>query len=498
MTESSASPSNSAATTVDTLIVGAGFSGLCMGIKLLEAGMKSFLIIEKSEDIGGTWWDNRYPGCACDIPSHLYSFSFAPSTEWTRMYPGQQEIHAYLKRCVEQYGLVPYIRLNTRFQEAVWDESEGMWNATAGDGMHIRARTLVSGMGALHVPRYPSIPGIARFKGPAFHSSAWDHGVSLDGKNVAVVGTGASAIQFVPQIAPQVGKLHLFQRTPAWIVPRLDFAFSEKWKRRFRSIPLTRWALRQYIFWRQEIRVLGFLGNETFRKKVEAISLRHLARKIKDPRMRAALTPNYQLGCKRVLVSDDFYPALNRPNVELVTEQIGEVREHSIVTRDGVERPIDVLIYGTGFRASEPLIGCRLVGRGGVEIHHAWKERMSAYLGVTVTGFPNVFILLGPNTGLGHNSVVLMIEAQVNYAMKCLKLMNRRKHKVIEVRPEIQQRFVEEIYRRMKRTVWQSGGCHSWYQDQRTGEITTLWPGSVVSYLRRTRSVSDSDYKLTL
>jgi len=349
----------------------------------------------------------------------------------------------------------------------------------------------------LHVPRYPDLPGLARFEGPAFHSSAWDYRVELGGKNVAVVGTGASSIQFVPQIASQVGKLYLFQRTPAWIVPRLDFAISEKWKQRFRDIPLTRWAFRQYIFWRQEVRVLGFLGNEAFRKKVEAISLRHLARRIKDPKMRAALTPNYQLGCKRVLVSDDFYPALNRSNVELVTEPIAEVRERSIVTSDGVERPIDVLIYGTGFRATEPLIGCRVVGRGGVEIHDAWKERMSAYLGVTVTGFPNFFMLLGPNTGLGHNSVVLMIEAQVRYAMKCLKLMKRRSQRVIEVRAETQQRFVEEIYRRMARTVWQSGGCHSWYQDQRTGEITTLWPGSVVSYLRRTRSVSPSDYRLT-
>ena len=497
MTESAAPFAESSVTNVDVLIVGAGFSGLCMAIKLLEAGMKSFLIIEKSDDIGGTWWDNRYPGCACDIPSHLYSFSFAPSTEWTRMYPGQQEIHDYLKRCVERYGLAPYLRLNTRFQEAIWDESKSVWNATAGGGMRIRARVLVSGMGALHVPRYPDIKGIDRFKGPAFHSAAWDHGVDLDGKNVAVVGTGASAIQFVPQIAPRVGKLHLFQRTPPWIVPRLDFAFSEKWKTRFRSIPITRWALRQFIFCRQEFRVLGFLGNESIRKKAQDIALRHLARGINDPNVRAALTPNYQLGCKRVLVSDDYYPTLNRSNVELVTEGITEVCEHSIVTSDGVERPIDVLIYGTGFRATEPLIGCRLVGKGGVEIHDAWQKRMSAYLGVTVTGFPNLFILLGPNTGLGHNSVILMIEAQVRYTMNCLEMMKRRKQRVLEVRQEIQQRFVEEIYRRMSGTVWQSGGCHSWYQDQNTGEITTLWPGSVVSYLRRTRSVSDSDYLLS-
>jgi cation diffusion facilitator CzcD-associated flavoprotein CzcO len=352
-------------------------------------------------------------------------------------------------------------------------------------------------MGALHVPRYPDLKGVERFKGPAFHSATWDHSVDLDGKNVAVVGTGASSIQFVPQIAPRVGKLSLFQRTPPWIVPRPDFAFSEKWKRRFRTIPLTRWALRQFIFWRQEFRVLGFLGNKTIRKLAERMALQHLEANIADPQLRAALTPNYQLGCKRVLVSDDFYPALNRPNVELVTEAIAEVRERSIVTQDGVERPIDVLIYGTGFRATEPLIGCRVVGRSGVEIHDAWGKRMSAFLGVTVTGFPNFFMLLGPNTGLGHNSVVLMIEAQVCYAMNCLKLMNRRKQRVIEVRAESQERFVEEIYRRMGRTVWLSGGCHSWYQDQHTGEITTLWPGSVVAYLRRTRSVSPSDYKLT-
>jgi cation diffusion facilitator CzcD-associated flavoprotein CzcO len=497
MTDSAAPGAHSSIMTVDILIVGAGFSGLCMGIKLLEAGMKSFLIIEKSCEIGGTWWDNRYPGCACDIPSHLYSFSFAPSTEWTRMYPGQQEIHDYLKRCVERYGLSPYLRLNTRFQEAIWDESEGRWNVTTVDGMQIRARVFVSGMGALHVPRYPQLPGLERFSGPAFHSSAWEHNVELDGKNVAVVGTGASAIQFVPQIAPRAGQLYLFQRTPPWIVPRLDFAFSEKWKRRFRDIPITRWALRQYIFWRQEFRVLGFLGNVSIRKKAEAIALRHMTRRIKDPKLQAALTPNYQLGCKRVLVSDDYYPTLTRSNVELVTEGIAEVCAHSIVTRDGAERPVDVLIYGTGFRATEPLIGCRIVGKGGVEIHDAWGKRMTAYLGVTVSGFPNFFILLGPNTGLGHNSVVLMIEAQVRYTMNCLKLMKRKKQRVLEVRSEIQQSFVEEIYRRMSGTVWQSGGCHSWYQDQNTGEITAIWPGSVISYLRRMRTVSASDYQLS-
>lgn len=479
---------------VDVLIVGSGFSGLCTAIQLREAGMNSFLLIEKSEDIGGTWHDNRYPGCACDIPSHLYSFSFEPWPDWTRMYPGQKEIHDYLKRCVDRYGLASHIRLNTRLREAVWNEEESVWDAVSGDGDRIRARVLVSGVGGLHVPAYPQIKGVEKFAGPKFHSSTWDNSVDLNGRNIAVVGTGASSIQFVPQIAPLAEKLLLFQRTPPWIVPRIDFAIPEKWKRRFRRFPVTMWAFRQYIFWRQEFRVLGFLGNQFVRGKATEIATRHLRRKIKDPRLRAALTPKYELGCKRVLVSDDFYPALNRPNVELVTEGISEIRSHSIVTADGVERPVDVLIFGTGFRATEPLIGIRLVGREGVEIHDAWRERMSAYLGVTVAGFPNFFLLLGPNTGLGHNSVVLMIEAQVRYVMSCLKLMKRRKCSVLEVREQVQTNFVAEVHRLLKSTVWQSGGCRSWYQDARTGENTTIWPGSVIAYLRRTRSASAADF----
>jgi cation diffusion facilitator CzcD-associated flavoprotein CzcO len=496
MTVDSAPISNSGETVVDILIIGAGFSGLGMGIRLREAGMNSFLILEKSSEIGGTWWDNRYPGCACDIPSHLYSFSFEPSADWTRMYPGQQEIHDYMKRCVERHALAPHIRLNTAFQEAVWDEAAASWCVTTADGTRINARVLVSGMGALHVPSFPNIPGLDRFAGPSFHSSAWNYDVDLEGKRVAVIGTGASAIQFVPQIAKRVGNLYLFQRTPAWILPRMDFPLSEKWRYRFRTLPLLRWAFRQLLFWRQEVRVFAFLGNQTLRRLFEKFGRGHLAQQVSDPRLQAALAPNYDLGCKRILVSDDFYPSLNRSNVELVTDPIAEVREHGIITKDGSERWVDVLIYGTGFRATEPLIGARIVGRSGVEIHDAWRKRMTAYLGITVNDFPNFFILLGPNTGLGHNSVVLMIEAQIRYVMNCLKLMKRSKQRVMEVRPEVQQSFVEEIYRRMRRTVWLSGGCHSWYQDQKTGEITTLWPGSVVSYLRRTRSVSPSDYQL--
>jgi cation diffusion facilitator CzcD-associated flavoprotein CzcO len=486
------------ADTLDVLIVGAGFSGLGMAIKLLEAGTTSFLLIEKAGEIGGTWYANQYPGCACDIPSHLYSFSFDRNPDWSRMYSGRDEIQHYLKSCAEKFGLKPYIRLNTRMQEAVWDESDALWRVTTADGAALRARVLVSAVGALHVPKYPDIPGMEKFAGPAFHSTWWDSRVPLEGKRVAVIGTGASAIQFVPEIAPKVAKLSIFQRTPPWILPKTDFPIAERWRKRFRRFPLLTWLFRVGLFWLYEVRVWGFLGNVmALRKRGQKMALDHLAAQVPDSALRARLTPGYELGCKRVLISNDFYPAIQRPNVEFITEGIREIREHSIVTQDGTERPVDVLIYATGFRATEPLHDTRVAGRNGLEIHDAWKERISAYLGVTVSGFPNFFILLGPNTGLGHNSVVLMSEAQIGYVMKSLRLMRKRGAKVMEVKPETQQRFVEELRSRLAGTVWQAGGCRSWYQDAQSGENPVIWPGSVVSYLRRTRAVAEADYLLS-
>jgi cation diffusion facilitator CzcD-associated flavoprotein CzcO len=506
MLEPSGNPHDSADISVDLLIVGAGFSGICMGIKLLEGGMKDFLIIEKSDDLGGTWYENRYPGCACDVPAHLYSFSFERNPDWTRMFAGQQEIWQYLKFCVQRYGLGPYIRFKTRFCQAAWDESAGRWrisvshisraNGDPSGNVSIRARVLISGMGALHVPHYPDIPGIERFSGPSFHSATWRSDVDLSGQAVAVVGTGASAIQFIPHIAPRAGKLYIFQRTPPWIVPRHDFGISKKWRERFRRVPFFTWVIRKFLFFALEWRVLSFLGDRVVRGRLEKIARDHLERSISDPKLRAALTPRYQIGCKRILLSDDFYPTLKRSNVELVTEKISEVHERSVVTQDGVERPADVLIYGTGFHVTDQFIGMKLIGRGGIEIHDAWRKGMSAYLGVTVNGFPNFFMLLGPNTGLGHNSVVLMIEAQVGYVLQCLKLMRRRHIGAMEVRAESQRHFAANLRDHLARTVWQSGGCRSWYQDARTGENTALWPGSVIGYMRHMSSVSTSEYDL--
>jgi cation diffusion facilitator CzcD-associated flavoprotein CzcO len=478
---------------VDVLIVGAGFAGICMGIKLREAGMESFLIIEKHDDIGGTWYLNTYPGCACDVPSHLYSYSFAKNPSWSRMYSGQQEIEDYLKHCVHKYGLAPWIRTSTPLRAASWNETASMWEVRAGD-MIIHARVLVSAVGALHVPSYPNLPGIETFAGSAFHSAEWDHRVDLKGRRIGVIGTGASAIQFVPQIAPAAETLYLFQRTAAWILPKLDFAIADKWKRRFHRIPGVMAAFRLFIFLSMEVRVLAFLGNKFMRNQGEKLANSYRARKVSDPLLRAKLTPNYVMGCKRVLFTNDFYQGVQRENVHLVTEGIREVRAHSVVTNDGVERPVDVLIYGTGFRVTEPLVGINIYGRRNLEIHQAWQRRMSAYLGIAVHGFPNFFILLGPNTGLGHNSVVLMIEAQVNYVVKCLKVMKLKRASVMEIKREPQAEFETRTQARLSRTVWQTGGCRSWYQDQRTGENASIWPGSVLEYIWRTRTVNAAHY----
>jgi len=479
---------------VDVLIVGAGFSGLCMAIKLREAGMDSFLVIEKADDIGGTWYENRYPGCACDVPSHLYSFSFDRNAEWSEMFASQQEIQAYLKRCAKRHGILPHIRLRTALREAQWSEERQRWSVLTNTGEVIEARVLVSGMGALHVPRYPELKGLGRFEGPHFHSATWDASASLVGKNIAVIGTGASAVQFIPHIAPRASKLFVYQRTPGWIIPRLNLPITERARKCFRRVPGATWAFRTFLFWALEIRVPAFLGNLKMRKKGEEMARQHLEKQVADPQLRAKLTPNYEFGCKRVLLSNDFYPTLLRPQVELVTDPIAEVRERSIVTADGQERAADVLIFGTGFRVTELLKGTRIVGRRGIELQEAWRERVSAFLGVTVSGFPNFFLLLGPNTGLGHNSVVLMIEAQVKYVVECLKLMRRRRQSVMDVRADTQKRFVETLRRKLAGTVWEAGGCRSWYQDPRTGESPAIWPGSVVSYQRRMNRVSAADY----
>ncbi len=484
-----------AARTISTriVIVGTGFAGLGMAIKLRQAGITDFVVLERARDIGGTWRDNGYPGCACDIPSQLYSFSFARNTEWSRVFPTQPEIHAYLKRCAQKYKIEQHVRYESDVIEARYDAQHVRWRVETRGGTAYEAPVLVSGMGGLSNPAMPDVPGVETFAGPRFHSAQWRHDVELGGKRVAVIGTGASAIQFVPQIAPIVGSLALFQRTPPWIVPKLDGPVDARKKKLLRWLPGYAWLQRTLIYVQHEVRALGFTVNPRILGLVEKIAKKHLARQIADPALRAKVTPTYKLGCKRILISNDYYPALTRENVTLVTGPIVRVEADAVVTADGTRHVADVLIYGTGFRAQDGLSPVRVVGEGGRTLDDAWAEGMQAYLGTSIAGFPNFFTLVGPNTGLGHNSMVYMIESQIAYVLDALAQMKKRGARALDVRADVQHAFNVELHNRTKRTIWQSG-CKSWYLDK-NGNNSSLWPGFTFDFRRRTRKIEPGRYR---
>lgn len=478
---------------VEVAIVGTGFSGLGMAIQLKRAGIDSFLLLEKAGEVGGTWRENTYPGAACDVPAHLYSFSFEPNPAWSQVYAPQAEILEYLRHCARKYGLLPHIRFHAEVTGAELDEARGTWTVITKDGRRVRARSLVLGNGALHLPVFPAIPGRESFQGTAFHSACWRHDVDLTDKGVAVIGTGASAIQFVPPLAARARKLYLFQRTPPWILPRDNTRFSEARRRLFARLPGVAWLYRAAIYWGLEWHAVLFLRQSWLSRLVEWAARKHLAASVPDPKLRGLLTPGYRLGCKRVLMSDDYYPALQRPNVELVCEGIESIGPRGVRTRDGVEREVDAIVYGTGFDVSRYLAPIRVVGRQGRELNEVWSGTPSSYLGIAVSGFPNLFLMMGPNTGLGHNSMVFMLEAQARYALQAIQQLRSRPLRWLEVRPEVQARFNEEVQHRLRRTVWQSGGCHSWYQTA-SGHNSALWPGFTFDYWRRTRQLRLSDY----
>ncbi|MBB2909843.1 cation diffusion facilitator CzcD-associated flavoprotein CzcO [Streptosporangium becharense] len=475
-------------------IIGSGFAGLGMAIKLKEAGYHDFVILEKAAEIGGTWRDNTYPGCACDIPSHMYSFSYELNPGWSRMFSPRAEIWRYMRDCVDKYGLAPHLRLGSEFVEMAYDDAARDWKVRLAGGETLTSNAVVAGIGALHVPSYPEIPGRESFRGPAFHSAGWDHSVDLTGKRVAVIGTGASAVQFVPEIAGRVARLHLFQRTPPWIHPKPDFPFSPR-ARRLLRLPGAARTLRNAIYWVLETRALGFTVDPRLMRAHQEAALRHLTRQVPDPVLRAKLTPDYTIGCKRVLISNDYYPALCRDDVEVITDGVREIRENSIVDSTGRETPIDVIIYGTGFRVTDALGEQRITGRAGRTIQEAWRDGVEAYHGVVTAGFPNLFFLLGPNTGLGHNSVVFMIESQVRYVIECLRLLSRTGARALDVRSQAQRHYNDRLRRRLERLVWNEGGCRSWYLDEH-GVNRTLWPGFTFEYWARTRKVKPEAYEL--
>ncbi len=467
----------------DVAIVGSGFSGLGMAIFLKKAGRHNFIILEKADDIGGTWRDNDYPGAACDVPSHMYSFSFEQNPNWSRMYSGQAEILAYMKGCADKYELLPHVRCGQELLEARWAEEEQRWHLLTGTGARYTARVLVSGIGGLSRPALPNVKGLENFEGTVFHSARWNHDYDLTGKRVAVIGTGASAIQFVPQIAPQVAKLTLFQRTAPWLVPKPDGQLPEALKTAFRKIPGVQSLFRNTIYWQAEAFGVGFI-NPKLMAPIEKLSRFHLERQIQDPALRAKLTPSYTIGCKRVLFTNNYYPALARDNVDVIASGVKEVRANSVIASDGSEHEVDAIICGTGFDVADPLGPLNIIDRDGNPVPH--DGSMHAYLGITLKNLPNLFMLLGPNTALGHNSIIFMIESQINYVMQCLEEMDKRKTSSITVKPASVDAYNERIQKELQKMVWSAGGCKSWYINDK-GENFTIWPGFTWKYWLKTR-----------
>ncbi|MGQ0846932.1 MAG: flavin-containing monooxygenase [Sporichthyaceae bacterium] len=476
-------------------IVGTGFSGLGTAIRLAASGRRDFVVLERGDDVGGTWRDNTYPGAACDVPSRLYSFSFRPNPDWSRSYSAQPEILDYLRTCAREAGVLPHIRFGTELTGADWDEATQQWRLQTGRG-DLTARFLVLGTGALVEPALPNVEGLETFDGTVFHSARWNHGHDVTDRRVGVVGTGASSIQFVPHLQRQAAALTVFQRTPPWVLPRPDrgIGAAERWL--YRRVPLAQKAARAGVYSLLESRAAGFVLNPRLLSPVERIARRHLRKAVEDPVLRDKLTPRYSLGCKRILISNDYFPALAQDNVALVTEGIERIEPRGVRTRDGVLHEIDILVLGTGFHVTDNPGFARIRGRAGHSLADAWADGgMRAFLGTTVAGFPNLFLLLGPNTGIGHTSAVYMIERQIGLVGQALAHAERHGVRELEVRPDVQDAWNADLAKRSDRTVWKTG-CQSWYLDAQ-GRNTVLWPDLTFRFAFATRRFDPGDYRLT-
>jgi cation diffusion facilitator CzcD-associated flavoprotein CzcO len=479
------------------LIIGTGFSGLGMGIELQRRGV-DFLILENADEIGGTWRDNTYPGCACDVPSHLYSFSFEPKATWSKLFSPQPEILHYLKGVADKYGLRRNIRFNSRAARAQWDDSEYRWHVFTDSGQEYIAQFLISGAGALHIPRVPDIEGLAEYRGPAFHSAEWDHDVDLTDKRVAVIGTGASAIQIVPGIVGEVAQLQLYQRTPPWVVPRPNKRFPRWVKTAFSYVPGLRLGVRTGIYWFLE----GALGYGMTRRPellrgVEAVGRWNIRHNVKDKELRRRLTPTYRAGCKRILYSPDYYQAVADPKTALITDRITRVTPTGIVTADGSEHAVDVIVLATGFHVIDSYTYFDIKGPDGEDLVDRWnRDGLAAHRGIAVAGMPNLFFLLGPNTALGHTSVVIMIESQIRYVAQAIAAVDERGAQALAPSAAAQRWYNEQLQHDLAGSVWNTGGCRSWYLDEH-GVNRTLWSGMTWQYWRSTRSLDTSEYEFS-
>jgi cation diffusion facilitator CzcD-associated flavoprotein CzcO len=475
----------------DVLILGAGMSGLCMAIELQRAGRRDFVIVEQAAGLGGTWWDNRYPGAHVDVPAPLYSFSFEPNPRWTRRFAAAPEIQAYMQHCAARHGLAPHLRLNTRITTASFDEDSGRWRIGTDAGTTYSARFFVCSTGPLSPPRWPEIAGFERFEGRRLHSARWDAGVALQGRRVAVIGTGSTAAQLIPPLAEQAGHLTVFQRTANWVLPRIDRPYGALDATLARLPPYAA-AVRAFWYHVLEWGRRGFDDGSLARRGMLAAAERHLRRAVTDETLRNKLRPTYALGCKRLIYSNDFYPALTRPHVELVTEAISHFTAQGVVTADGRERPLDVLVCATGFDVQHSLAAVPIHGRGGIALRTAWAAGPQAQLGLTVAGFPNFFLMLGPNTATGHTSTLLFIEPGARWAVHAMQEVQRRGRRWLDLKPAALAAFNSALQARLQPSVW--AGCRSWYRAD-DGRIFALWPGFTGEYVRAVKSQRFEDFE---
>jgi cation diffusion facilitator CzcD-associated flavoprotein CzcO len=475
------------------VIVGSGFSGLCLGIQLQKAGIDSFTILEKSDRLGGTWRDNTYPGAACDSPAFAYCFSFEQKTDWSRKWVPHDEILGYLEHCATRYGLHPHIRFSSEVERARFDSATGVWRVRTTRGDELEAEVLISATGQLNRPMIPDLAGLDAFAGEKFHSARWNHGCDLEGKTVGVIGNAASAIQFVPEIARRCGQLKLFQRSANWMLPRFDRAYSESEQQRFERHP---WLARIYRWWiwlMHEIRFPVFRRQKFLSGRIQRLSEQHMRSVVSDPALQEALVPDYPIGGKRILISDDYYASLNRENVEVVTSPIERVTARSVVTRDGTDRQVDILVFATGFQTTSFLAPMEIVGLEGRVLAETWSEGARAYLGITVSGFPNFFMMYGPNTNLGHNSIIFMIECQARYVLDCIEALVERDLAYLDLREDVMEAYNARLQRELERTVW-AATERSWYKDA-AGKITNNWSGTTTRYWWRTRHADLREYR---
>ncbi|MDB1087281.1 NAD(P)/FAD-dependent oxidoreductase [Streptomyces sp. ACA25] len=480
---------------VRVAVIGSGFGGLGAAVRLRREGITDFTILERAGAVGGTWRDNTYPGCACDVPSHLYSFSFAPNPEWPRNFSGQEHIRAYLEWVTDTFGLRSHLRLHTEVEHLRWDHDQLHWVIDTSRGT-LTADMVVSATGPLSDPKLPDVPGLDGFPGKVFHSARWDHGHSLRGKRVAMIGTGASAVQIVPAIERQVRRLTVFQRTAPWVLPRADRRISGLERALHARLPVTR-ALRRKLLWGiRELQVGAFAKHPDQLRTVERVALLHLRKAVRDPELRRRLTPGYRIGCKRILLSNTWYPALTKPHVEVVSSALREVRGSTLIAADGTEAEADVIVFGTGFQVTDMPIAQRITGANGTTLAEEWKDGMAALRGSTAAAFPNFMTVIGPNTGLGNSSMILMIESQLNYLADFLaKLSALGGRAALTPRPEAVRAYNDRLQERMRRTVWTTGGCDSWYLDA-NGRNTTVWPGTTGEFRRITRTVDLEEYEV--